>query len=41
MMYARGAMTLDTSGLRASPYWAAPRAVAVSASEGRAITLMR
>lgn len=41
MMYALGATTLETSGLRAKPYAAAPRAVAVSASEGRAMTLMR
>ena len=41
IIYARGAMTVDTKGLRANPYCAAPRAVAVSASEGRAITLMR
>lgn len=40
-MYDRGAMTLETSGLRASPYCAAPLQVAVSASDGRAITFIR
>lgn len=40
-MYDRGATTEDTSGRRARPYCAAPRAVAVSASEGRAMTLTR
>lgn len=40
MRYDRGAITLETSGLRARPYCAAPRHVAVSASEGRAITLI-
>jgi hypothetical protein len=40
-MYDRGAMTLDTSGRRAKPYSAAPRSVAVSASAGLAMTLIR
>ena len=39
--YERGAMTLDTRGRRARPYAAAPRNVAVSASGGRAMTLIR
>lgn len=39
--YERGAMTDDTRGRRAKPYAAAPRNVAVSASGGRAITLIR
>ena len=34
-------MTLDTRGRRAKPYAAAPRNVAVSASGGRAMTLIR
>ena len=41
MIYERGAMTLDTNGRRANPYCAAPRQVAVSASDGRAITFIR
>lgn len=40
-MYDCGAMTLDTNGRRANPYWAAPRKVAVSQSGGRAMTLIR
>ena len=39
--YDRGAMTLATRGRRAKPYAAAPRNVAVSASGGRAMTLIR
>ena len=39
-MYARGTITVDTIVLRDSPYCAPPRTVAVSASEGRAITLI-
>jgi hypothetical protein len=39
--YERGAMTLDTRGRRAKPYAAAPRNVAVPASGGRAMTLIR
>ena len=34
-------MTDDTRGRRAKPYVAAPRNVAVSASGGRAMTLIR
>ena len=41
IMYDRGATTDDTRGRRARPYCAAPRAVAVSASEGRAMTFTR
>ncbi len=41
MIYDFGAMTDETRGRRARPYWAAPRQVAVSASEGRAMTLIR
>lgn len=41
MMYDRGAITLETNGVRAKPYRAAPRSVAVSASAGLAITRMR
>ena len=40
-MYDCGAMPLETSDRRARPYCAAPRTVAVSQSEGRAITLIR
>jgi len=40
MMYARGTITVATIALRESPYCAAPRTVAVSASGGRAITLI-
>ena len=40
-MYDCGAITLETSGRRASPYCAAPRTVAVSQSCGRAMTLIR
>ena len=39
--YERGAITVDTRGRRARPYAAAPRSVAVSASGGRAMTLIR
>jgi len=38
MRYDRGAITLETKGVRAKPYRAAPRRVAVSASAGLAIT---
>lgn len=41
MIYDRGAMTLDTRDLLAKPYCAAPRSVAVSASVGLAMTLIR
>ena len=39
--YERGAMTLDTRGRRAKLYAAAPCNVAVSASGGRAMTLIQ
>lgn len=41
MIYDLGITTEDTSGRFASPYRAAPRHVAVSASAGRAIMPMR
>lgn len=41
MIYDRGAITLETKGLRAKPYRAAPRRVAVSESAGLAITRIR
>ena len=40
IMYARGTITVDTIVLRDSPYCVPPHTVAVSASDGRAITLI-